>query len=143
MKSVSFYYVPDPVKDNITGELSEILRPKIPIRLSMNHKMFPQIIECLFDTGSDRNLFPAEAAKYLGIKVEKGSPRKIGGIGNSEPIDAYTHKVKIYVGSYSFDTEIDFSFKHKLPILGRIGFMDRYESIEVNEKKKYIKLFYL
>ncbi len=140
MNSVSFYYVPDISKDSITGKLVEILRPKIPIRLSMNHKMFPQIIECLFDTGSDRNLFPGEVAKYLGIKVEKGRPQKIGGIGNSEPIDAYTHKVKIFVANYAFDTEIDFSFKHKLPILGRIGFMDRYESIEVNEKKTYIKL---
>ena len=97
-------------------------------------------MECLFDTGSDRNLFPGEVAEYLGIKVEKGKPRKIGGIGDSKPIDAYTHKATIYVGSYVFDTEIDFSFKHKLPILGRIGFMDRYESIEVNQKKKYIKL---
>lgn len=140
MNSISFYYVPDISKDNVTGKLVEILRPKIPIRLSVNHKMFPQTIECLFDTGSDRNLFPGEVARYLGIKVEKGKPRKIGGIGNSEPIDAYTHRVKIYVGSYVFDTEIDFSFKHKLPILGRIGFMDRYESIEVNEKKKFIKL---
>ena len=140
MNSVSFYYVPDISKDRITGRLVEILRPKIPIRLSMSHKMFPQIIECLFDTGSDRNLFPGEVAKYLGIKVERGKPQKIGGIGNSEPIDAYTHKVKIFVGNYAFDTEIDFSFKHKIPILGRIGFMDRYESIEINEKKKYIKL---
>jgi len=126
MNSISFYYVPDISKDNITGKPVEILRPKIPIRLSMNHKMFPQVIECLFDTGSDRNLFPAEVSKYLGIKVEKGKPQKIGGIGNSGPIDAYTHKVKIFVGSYAFDTEIDFSFKHKVPILGRIGFMDRY-----------------
>jgi len=140
MNSVSFYYVPDIAKDSTTGKLVEILRPKIPIRLSMKHKMFPQIIECLFDTGSDRNLFPAEVAKYLGIKVKKGKPQKIGGIGNSEPIDAYTHKVKIFVGNHAFDTEIDFSFEHKVPILGRIGFMDRYESIEVNEKKKYIKL---
>lgn len=143
MNTVSFYYVPDITKDRITGKLVEILRPKIPIRLSMNHKMFPQIIECLFDTGSDRNLFPGEVAKYLGIKVEKGKPQKIGGIGNSEPIDAYTHKVKIFVSNYAFDTEIDFSFKHKFPILGRIGFMDRYESIEVNEKKKYIKLIHV
>lgn len=140
MRSISFYYVPDISKDSVTGKLSEILRPKIPIRLSMNHKMFPQIIECLFDTGSDRNLFPAEIANYLGIKVEKGKPRKIGGIGSGKPINAYTHKVKVFIASYSFDTEVDFSLEHKLPILGRIGFMDRYESIEVNEKKKYIKL---
>jgi hypothetical protein len=140
MKDISFYYVPDISKDNVTGELKEVLRPKIPIRLSMNHKMFPQVMECLFDTGSDRNLFPAEVAKYLGIKVEKGKLQKIGGIGNNDPIEAYTHNVKIFVGKYSFDTEIDFSFMHKLPILGRKGFMDKYESIEVNEKKKYIKL---
>ncbi len=37
MSSVSFYYVPDVTKDNVTGEIGEILRPKIPIRLSMNH----------------------------------------------------------------------------------------------------------
>jgi hypothetical protein len=140
MKSISYYYVPDISKDNITGELVEILRPKIPIRLSMNHKIFPQIIECLFDTGSDRNLFPAEVARYLGIKVERGRLQKIGGIGNNEPIRAYTHRAKIYVADYGFDTDIDFSFQHKIPILGRMGFMNNYELIEVNEKKKYIKL---
>lgn len=140
MKSVSFYYVPDIQKNNLTGKLTEILRPKIPIRLSMNHKMFPQAIECLFDTGSDRNLFPADIAKYLGVKIENGNLKKIGGIGNNDPIDAYTHQVKICVGSYFFDSEVDFSFVHKLPILGRIGFMDKYESIEINEKKKFIKL---
>ena len=140
MSSIAFYYVPDPSIDNTTGKLTEVLRPKIPIRLSMNHKMFPQVLECLFDTGSDRNLFPADIAKRLGIKVEKGKLRKIGGIGDNKPIDAYTHEVKIFVDDYNFDTEIDFSFQHKIPILGRMGFMDKYESIEVNEKKKYIKL---
>ena len=94
MSSVSFYYVPDIQKDNVTGKLVEILRPKIPIRLSMNHKMFPQVIECLFDTGSDRNLFPAEVAKYLGIKVEKGSLRKIGGIGNARDIAKIRRRVR-------------------------------------------------
>lgn len=142
MKDVSFYYVSEPAKDNTTGELVEILRPKIPIRLSMNYKMFPQTIECLFDTGSDRNLFPAQIAKYLGVKVEKGELRKIGGIGDAKPIDAYTHKVKIFVGTYIFETEIDFSFTHKQPILGRMGFMDKFESMEINEKRKYVKLIF-
>ncbi len=36
MKTVMFYYIPDPGIDEKTGKLVEILRPKIPIRLSAN-----------------------------------------------------------------------------------------------------------
>ena len=36
MKDITFYYVPDVYVDNSTGKAIEILRPKIPIRLSVN-----------------------------------------------------------------------------------------------------------
>lgn len=142
MRDITFYYVPDLAPDRLTGKPVEILRPKIPIRLVLNHKMFPHIIEALFDTGSDRNLFPADFAFHLGTKVEKGKPIKIGGIGISNEIIAYTHRVSMFVGDYKIGTEIDFSKEHNVPILGRIGFIDKFENIEVNEKKKFVKLYY-
>jgi hypothetical protein len=141
MRDVTLYYVPDVGPDNITGKPVEVLRPKIPIRLSLNRKILPHTIEALFDTGSDRNLFPAGFASALGINVKKGKLQKIGGIGGSE-ITAYTHPAVLYVGTYKINTEIDFSINQGVPILGRAGFMDKFEKIEINEKKKCITLFY-
>ncbi len=141
MKNVTFYYVPDANINNVTGKQVTVLRPRIPLMLSMNHKMFLHKIEALFDTGSDRNLFPAIIAANLGIDVKKGINKKIGGIGVSKPIDAYTHTVKLFVGGINFVTEIDFSFDQNMPILGREGFMDKFPLIEVNEQKKFVKLY--
>jgi hypothetical protein len=142
MKQTSFYYVPDVGIDNVTGEPVEVMRPKIPIRLIINHKVFPQVIEALFDTGSDRNLFPADIAKSMGVNVTKGDAKKIGGIGQGNPIDAYTHNVTILVANQKVSTDIDFSFKQNIPILGRVGFMDKFPLIEINQKGKFIKIYY-
>jgi hypothetical protein len=101
MKDVTFYYVPDLYTDKSTGKAIEILRPKIPVRLFVNFNLSKALIDCLFDTGSDRNLFPAAWGKSLGLKIEKGKKVKIGGIGG-KAIIAYTHHVGLIVHGVKF-----------------------------------------
>ena len=139
MRDVIFYYIPDIYTDISTGKTIEILRPKIPVRLSANFNTSKVLIDCLFDTGSDRNLFPADWGRSLGLKIEKGKKVKIGGIGNKELI-AYTHKVALHIQGNKIITEADFSNEQNTPLLGRIGFMDKVEEIIVNERKRYIKI---
>ena len=141
MKDVTFYYIPDVYVDNSTGKAIEILRPKIPIRLSANFNTSKVLIDCLFDTGSDRNLFPADWGRSLGLKIEKGKKVKIGGIGGKE-LTAYTHKITLYIQGNKLITEADFSNEQNTPLLGRIGFMDKVKEIIINERKRYIKIVF-
>jgi len=141
MKDVIFYYVPDIYVDNSTGKAVEILRPKIPVRLSVNFNLSKVLVDCLFDTGSDRNLFPAVWGKSLGLKIEKGKKVKIGGIGG-KAIIAYTHYIGLFIHGVKIMTEADFSYEQNIPLLGRVGFMDKVSEIIVNEKKKFIKIIF-
>ncbi len=142
MSDITFFYIPDIYQDKMTGETIEIFRPKIPIRLSINHKVSRVLIDCLFDTGSDRNLFPADWGRSLGLKVEKGKMVKIGGIGKKNEITAYSHPVVLYVGIHKIATEADFSDEQNMPLLGRVGFMDRVDETIVNEKKRSIRIIF-
>ena len=141
MSGITFFYVPDIYLDKATGKTTEILRPKIPVRLLVNHQVSKALIECLLDTGSDRNLFPADWGRSLNLKIENNKKVKIGGIGNNEII-AYTHQVVLYVGTHKIVTEADFSDQQNTPLLGRIGFMDKVEEIIVNEKKRSIRIIF-
>lgn len=140
MSDITFFYIPDIYQDKVSGRTFEVFRPKIPIRLSINHKVSGVLIDCLFDTGSDRNLFPADWGRSLGLKVEKGKMVKIGGIGKSNEITAYTHPVVLYVGTHKIVTEADFSDEQNMPLLGRTGFMDKVYEIIANEKKRSIRI---
>lgn len=139
MKDVTFYYVPEIGQDLTTGKIFEVLRPKIPVRLSVNHNVSKILVDCLFDTGADRNLFPAAWGRSLGLKIEKGKLVKTMGIGRKE-IKAYTHNVVLFVEGNKITTEADFTDENNTPLLGRDGFMNKFEDIVINEKKKFVKL---
>lgn len=141
MKNVTFYYVPDVAIDKTTGKIIEILRPKIPIRLSAHHNMSKILVDCLFDTGSDRNLFPADWGRSVGLRIDKGKEVKIGGIGGKE-ITAFTHQVALFAQGNKIITEADFSEEQTIPLLGRVGFMDKVSEIIVNQRKKFIKIIF-
>src|SRR4030042_1923379 len=96
------------------------------------------LVDCLFDTGADRNLFPAAWGRSLGLKIEKGELVKTMGIGGKE-IKAYTHKVVLFVQGHKIITEADFTDENNTPLLGRDGFMDKFEDIVINEKKKFVR----
>ena len=141
MSDITFFYVPDVYLDRKTGKAIEILRPKIPVRLLVNHQASKILIECLLDTGSDRNLFPADWGRSLNLKIENNRKVKIVGIGNNE-IVAYTHPVILYVGTHKIVTEADFSDQQNTPLLGRIGFLDRIDEVIFNEKKRSIRIIF-
>ncbi len=141
MKDVTFYYVPDPGIDKATRKVVEILRPKIPVRLSAHHNMSKILVDCLFDTGSDRNLFPADWGRSVGLRIDRGKEVKIGGIGGKE-ITAFTHQIVLFVQGNKIITEADFSEEQTTPLLGRIGFMDKVSEVIVNQRKKFIQIIF-
>ncbi len=141
MKDITFYFVPEVGTDFMTGEKIETFRPKIPIRFLSKSRRITNPLERLFDTGADRILLPGIWGKALGLKVKSGKKGRTVGIDNV-PITTYTHRITSYVGSYKINTETDFAYENAVPLLGRLGFMDKFEKIEFNENKRYVKLFY-
>lgn len=125
-------------KDPKTNQQIEKFRPTLPIRISKGDKS-SFYFQALIDSGSDRNLFPAGIAEFVGINVSKGGKREIEGIGG-HVIRSYTHSVLITIwNSISFETEIDFSYDHQFPLLGRHGFFDKFKKISFREKKRTIE----
>ena len=139
MSLVKFYYVPDPYLDPVTNQRKEILRPKIPIRLAYEHKLSKVLVDCLIDSGSDTNLFPADWGRSVGIRIEKGDYDQIRGIGDVD-IDSYIHKVGLYIGSKRINVNANFSDEQNVPLLGRQGFFDQFPYIKFNEKSKYVEI---
>ncbi|GEM_PF-1313352 len=134
-----FPYKPDIYLDlnDRSKVIAVVDRPKIPVRLNFNHKFFPTTapVQCLLDSGADRNLFPAHWGESLGIEVKNTKPHTTRGIGNQPPITVYPHKgIKFYVGNglgtkIIFTAEIDFCYEHQVPILGREGFFRYFKRI--------------
>jgi len=139
MKDVTFFYISEVGQDLTAGKIFEVLRPKIPVRLSINHNVSKILVDCLFDTGADRNLFPAAWGRSLGLKIEKGKLVKTMCIGGKE-IKAYTHPVVLFIQGQKITTEADFTDENNTPLLGREGFMNKFEDIVINEKKKFVRL---
>lgn len=140
MDSFKFDYFPFIHKDPATGKEHTVLRPVVPVFLLHAHTIAKRRIYCLIDSGSDRNLFPAQWGEMVGIKINKGKVRKIGGIGNLPPIDAYTHTISLIVGTYKFQTEADFSYSQTIPLVGREGFFEHFEEIRFCQKIKVTEL---
>lgn len=135
-KPFKFTYYPYITEDPKSGKKSEIFRPTIPIILVYKSKSTWDF-QALVDSGSDRNLFPAELGEYLGIDIKKGTKRPIRGIGDYD-IWSYTHNVKILTAGKSMEVEVDFSYEQKTPLLGREGFFNCFKEIIFNVKAKTI-----
>lgn len=140
MSVFTFDYLPLPRKDSKTGKIvDQIFIPVIPVRIIYNHQLYRNPINCLVDSGAERNLFPAFFAEKLGIKVKKGDPKTIFGIGGVK-IEGFTHNVTLYINTLSFKSQIDFSYEQEVPLLGRIGFFDKFEKVTFQEKKGVVEL---
>lgn len=139
MPVIKYDYLARPhIEDN---KLFAIYRAIISIRLSANHRMYPHVINCLVDSGADFNLMPADIGEYLGLTIKKGKKQVRMGIGNVGII-AYKHPAKIFVHGYDFKTHIDFSYDHKIPLLGRYSFFKYFKKIIFNEKELQLELEY-
>lgn len=138
----SISYFPEPKIDPKTGKyLGDIFKPKVPIWISCKSKATLPF-HALVDSGSDRNLFPAQLGEKIGINIKDGIKIPILGIGGIK-IKAYTHKANLHIEKCTFDTEVDFSYEQQIPLLGRRGFFDLFKRIDFNEKTRMVgfKLF--
>lgn len=141
MSLVKFDYTPEVFFNEKTRKVEYIYRPLIPIRLAHKHHFGKFPVNCLLDSGADKNLFPAQWGETVGIKIKSGKEITHYGIGNKE-IGCFRHKVTLFVGTYKFETEADFSFEQSFPLLGRDGFFKHFKKIAFNENGHLIELEY-
>lgn len=139
MSKTKFYYRPEDYFNPLTKKKETIYKPIIPIRLQYKHKLIKIPVECLVDSGSDTNLFPAGWGGAAGIQIKKGEERHILGIGGID-IVAYRHPVKLWINTKVIDTYADFSLQHSIPILGRIDFFKFFSEVVFNESKRYLEI---
>ena len=132
-----FSYFPRPYVDQKTQKIIDVFRPEIPIRLAYGHRLYPNPILALLDSGADNNLFPSKYALLLGLNFRKGAKRLITGIGNHQ-IDAYRFPVILYIEEMKINTNIDFCESQQTPILGRHDFFKYFSKISFKEKHKSI-----
>lgn len=84
--------------------------------------------QALLDTGADYNVFHADIAEYLGIKLTKGKSMRITGIGG-DSLKGYQHQVSIKVGKNMVKTSIIFSRhipNNATAVLGNQGFFNHF-----------------
>ena len=143
MPILKYEYTPLFRLDPVSKEYFAVFVPFVPIRLSMNYRISQSIVDCLFDTGADINLFPATMATSLGVNLKKGNLTEHIGIGNVSVL-AYRHRVKIFVEGHNFITFADFSEQQNVPLLGRITFAEHFKKVCLHGKGEdaYIQLEY-
>lgn len=140
MARISFSYFVEDKLDPKTGQvIGRIMRPYIPIRLSIHRANPTNSVNALVDSGSDRNLFPKSWGDILGINFRKIKPVKIFGIGGSGII-AYPSTINIWIDNKKYETEADFSPEQQTPLLGRQGFFNLFKEIIFEENKGYLHI---
>lgn len=138
--SIKFFYETFPVIDDTGKIVGNVARPIVDVLLNYKHGRMVGSIEALIDSGSDYNLFPAEIADILGIRLVKGVLKVTEGIGG-KTIKTYRHSgIKMYIEGYSFETFIDFSSEISVPLLGQQGFFDKFKKITLSRVKEEIIL---
>jgi len=82
--------------------------------------------KALVDSGASYSVFRAEVAERLGVKIEKGKPVYLTGIGGR--ILGYLHNLRVSVNEKSFNCKIVFSKEYtvSLNILGRENFFQPF-----------------
>jgi hypothetical protein len=125
-----------------------IERPVIPIVLRnvRDTTMSAIAYEALIDSGSDRNIFPAEIADLLGIDLtsEPTSVRYVGGVVAGERRPVYFHPIEIEVGGLgAFMTTAgfmsDFS-KGGYGLLGRKGFFNEFTFVKFKDADHVVEI---
>jgi hypothetical protein len=100
----------------------------------------PIAYEALVDSGSDRNIFPAEIADLLGINLKATDHvLNVGGVVAGEGRSVYFHPVEIEVGGLggpAFMTSAGFMpefSKGGYGLLGRIGFFNEFTFVKFKQ----------
>lgn len=96
-------------------------------------------VEALVDSGANISIFHPDLAFRLKLKINKGEPIDLTGVGGQ--IKAYIHPLELEIGSLSFVAKVAFSeeFKVSLNILGRQDVFEQFR-ITFDEKKRQVIL---
>ena len=117
----------------------DIFRPVIPVEIKALDKHLKY--EALIDSGADECIFDAQLAEILGIDVQKGAKRMVGGItGKEQPY--YSHQITISIGGWEYETKA--GFMPHMPgfgygVLGQRGFFENF-TVKFNYSKLEIEL---
>lgn len=140
---IQFDYSVFPIVDHDKNVVEIIHKPYIPIKLSYDRtdKSTDASVMCLLDSGADKNLFPVELAKSLGISLKEGSIHTMIGIGGIM-IQSYRHQVNISVQDYTFRSDVFFSPDQQTPLLGREGFFNAFKKVIFDQYELRVELVY-
>lgn len=137
---VKFSYTQLPVKSLTTSRRTTLIsRPIIPLTILYQSRLVQY--QALLDSGADYNVFHADIADYLGIKLTKGRAIKISGIGG-DSIKGYLHHVNLKVGNILFSSSIVFSRQipdQAIAVLGNQGLFNHF-IVTFNLKDNHISL---
>jgi hypothetical protein len=123
-------------------EFGALKRPIIQVTLRNPRETTAPVIayEALVDSGSDRNIFPAELASIIGIDLtETENVRDISGVVASEQRRVYFHPIEIMLGGRdapSLLTQVGFMTDFTnigYGLLGRRGFFNQFSFVKFKE----------
>lgn len=134
---------PQAYRDPITSRTTTLFLPIIEVFLTGNHRV-GKPLKCYLDTGAFFSVFPSEyALAFLGFSqksITKGQRINLTGIGNTQK-DGYLHVLTFQNPHFRLeDSPVIFLENQPVPLLGRIGFMDRFETIIFHEQEKTLEL---
>lgn len=123
-----------------------ILRPVIPIKIVNGASRIS--CQVLVDSGADLCLFDEELGEAVGLKVRRGKPNEVFGVGGKASI-YYIHDVVIEVGGWPFKIKAGFmpSVGGRVApysIVGQAGFFEHFKVVfdlakeEIELKRKEV-----
>ena len=133
-----YFKFPLPDRSNFFG--NSILKPIIPIGLTVGEKPFDYA--ALIDSGADFCIFDAGIGEALGLDITKGQTVNFSGVQDAGGAQAFLHDVTISVGGSKHTIPIGFSYdiaNDGFGILGQKGFFDIF-SVRFDYQKEEIEL---
>jgi len=112
-------------------------QPMLPVGFSRHKETGFIRTLCLVDTGAYMTLLDAALGEALGLKVTRGTPRSITGVGGEGV--AYQHQLYLKVKSKTIQLPVLFTKTLNVNIIGRWPFFD-YFTIIFNQKGKTLWL---
>lgn len=118
------------VKEEISGKPKKEWpkRPKLPVALFYGDKK--QNMYALVDSGADLCLFNSAIGKLLGIDLESGPLKPIGGISGG--IMARMHTIQLQVQGIPERIEIVAGFTDSAGVSGLLGQADFFDNFQVS-----------
>lgn len=144
MPGIKIDLTPNPYKESPESKLKLAYIPIIEVFLVCNHKI-GKSVKCYIDTGSIVNIFPQEyATTFLGFSDKtlraRGKEIEILGVGGIKA-KGYGYLCTIHHPNFRFENVyVFFVGDQRYPLLGRVGFMDKFNKITFNESEKTVEL---